>query len=91
MTSSKVPSLSQQFPYASDDLIDILSKMLEFNPFFRPTARELLQHPVFNKLYDPRHDIQAPYKIYIDIDENEYTQIYSQKEGYSVPKSPINE
>jgi len=36
------------FPEVSPDLIDILEKMLEFNPYFRPTAKELLKHKVFD-------------------------------------------
>jgi hypothetical protein len=49
--------------------------MLQFNPYFRPTAKELLKHKVFDSI---RTDVEisAPNKILIDIDMNELTQTY---------------
>ena len=37
----------------NQELVDILESMLLFNPGFRPTARELLQHSVFDGVRDP--------------------------------------
>ena len=53
----------------SSDLVDILSKMLEFNPYFRPTAKELMKHPVFNNIRN-KYEVLAPHKVVVDIDQN---------------------
>ncbi|KAG9391095.1 hypothetical protein J8273_7369 [Carpediemonas membranifera] len=34
---------------ASDDAVDLIEKMLSFNPLSRPTAAQALQHPFFTK------------------------------------------
>ena len=51
-------------------LIDILEQMLQFNPYFRPTTKELLKHPVFDMI---RTDLEymPQYKVVVDIDCNE--------------------
>ena len=46
--------------------------MLEFNPYYRPTARELLNNPIFDKIRVKRMEQPAPKKIVIDIDKNKY-------------------
>ena len=45
--------------------------MLEFNPYFRPTAKECLQSKVFDAIRVPGLEASAPFKINIDIDRNE--------------------
>lgn len=37
----------------------------------RPTTKELLQHPVFDNIRTER-EVQAPQKITIDVDENQF-------------------
>ena len=37
----------KRFPYANDDSIDLLKKILQFNPYFRPSIDECLAHPLF--------------------------------------------
>ena len=44
--------------------------MLEFNPYLRPTAKELLKHPIFNSIRIKVNETVAPCKIIIDIDKN---------------------
>ncbi|KAJ3435414.1 mitogen-activated protein kinase [Anaeramoeba flamelloides] len=41
------------FPSASEDAIDLLSKMLQFNPQKRITVEESLEHPFFATIHDP--------------------------------------
>lgn len=50
----------------------MLNDMLQFNPFFRPTAKELLQQPIFNQIRVPGLEASAPFKVNIDIDRNEF-------------------
>nr|XP_043615396.1 cyclin-dependent kinase F-4-like [Erigeron canadensis] len=40
---------SQLLPYASPDAVNLISSLLSWDPFNRPTALEALQHPFFNK------------------------------------------
>lgn len=42
--------LSTLFPSASKQAMNLLKGLLEFNPYFRMTAKEALQHPLFRKV-----------------------------------------
>lgn len=42
--------LGTRYKGASAEAIDLLNKMLQFNPFFRISIEEALQHPVFQKI-----------------------------------------
>ena len=50
----------------------ILSDMLEFNPYFRPTAKECLSNKIFDSIRVPGLESSAPFKINIDVDRNEF-------------------
>ena len=49
--------------------------MLQFNPYFRPTTKELLSHRLFDDIRTENED-QSICKIIIDVDENEFAPIY---------------
>ena len=46
-------ALSQRLPHASQEALDLLGRMLEFNPFLRPTIEECISHPFFDKIRNP--------------------------------------
>jgi cyclin-dependent kinase 7 len=46
-TANTAPPLSAIFSAASEDALDLLAKLLKYNPAERPTAEEALQHPYF--------------------------------------------
>ena len=46
----KRKNLNTLFPAEEDEWIHLLSKMLEFNPFFRFSAEECMNHPYFSDL-----------------------------------------
>ena len=71
----KPSSLRSQYPEINPDLIDILDKMLQFNPYFRPTTKELIQHPIFDKIRTSK-EVSASNSVVIDVDENELQQKY---------------
>jgi serine/threonine protein kinase len=43
----KRKNLSIQFPNMSVEAVDLLSKLLEYDPTKRPSAKEALAHPYF--------------------------------------------
>jgi len=42
------------YPGAPNDSIDFLNKILVFNPYFRMTVNEALEHPMFNNVRRPQ-------------------------------------
>ena len=46
----KGESIRELFSYANSDLLDILEQMLEFNPYFRPTTKQLLKNKIFDSI-----------------------------------------
>jgi len=44
--------------------------MLEFNPYFRKNASELLQSPVFDKIRNPEWEKPASSKIFLQVDKD---------------------
>ena len=46
----------------------------------RPTAKELLKHPVFNDVRIPENDEnQPPFKIALNIDDKDFERSYDNK------------
>lgn len=52
--------------------------MLEFNPYYRPTAKECLQSKLFDSIRVPGLEASAPFKINIDVDRNEFKFDYEE-------------
>ena len=47
---------NQLVPNAPPAALDLLSKLFTFDPAERLSAKEVLQHPFFEELYDPQND-----------------------------------
>ncbi|KAF9678271.1 hypothetical protein SADUNF_Sadunf07G0017500 [Salix dunnii] len=62
--------LSHLYPHADPLAIDLLLRMLVFDPTKRISVTEALLHPYMSGLYDPRHDPPAQLPINLDMDEN---------------------
>ncbi|GFS46477.1 mitogen-activated protein kinase 1 [Actinidia rufa] len=62
--------LSRLYPNAHPLAIDLLQKMLVFDPSKRISVTEALQHPFMSALYDPKCDTPAQVPIDLDIDED---------------------
>lgn len=50
-------------------LVDLLTKMLEFNPYFRPSARQLLSSPLFDTFRVPEIEKIPNSKIKMKFDK----------------------
>jgi len=55
----------------SPDMKDILTSMLEFNPFFRSSAREILKHKIFDDIRIHENERQAPQKLKLEVDADD--------------------
>ncbi|GAA0141665.1 non-receptor serine/threonine protein kinase [Lithospermum erythrorhizon] len=62
--------LSRLYPNAHPLAIDLLQKMLVFDPSKRISVTEALQHPYMSALYDPNSNPPAQVPIDLDIDED---------------------
>jgi len=56
-------NFAQMYPKADSDALDLLAKMLDFNPFTRMTARDALKHPFFKEVRDQSCEITEPQEI----------------------------
>lgn len=54
-------SLGSMFPDAQPYLIHLLKQMLEINPWFRPSAKQLLANPVFDEIRNPTIELDSPF------------------------------
>lgn len=54
---------------SSPHLKMLLKSLLEFNPYFRASAKDCLKSPIFDKIRVPALEEDAPFKIFLDIDK----------------------
>ncbi len=50
--------LAHMLPASGDDALDLLQKMLAFNPYYRITAKEALSHKYFDEVRDKTMEIE---------------------------------
>ncbi|XP_047310297.1 mitogen-activated protein kinase 7-like [Impatiens glandulifera] len=62
--------LSSLYPQADPLAIDLLQRMLVFDPSKRITVTEALYHPYLSGLFDPNRNPPAQVQLNLDIDEN---------------------
>ncbi|XP_009624520.1 mitogen-activated protein kinase 7-like isoform X1 [Nicotiana tabacum] len=67
---SRGTHFSSLFPQADPLAIDLLQRMLVFDPSKRITVTEALYHPYLSSLYDPTCNLPAQFPLNLDIDEN---------------------
>jgi len=61
--------LSKKYVGSDKKAIDLLSKILVFNPYFRLTLDECLAHPYFDNIRDQRKEVVAQKKIELDFEK----------------------
>lgn len=66
--SKKRVNLAERFPGADASAVDLLGKLLAFNPAQRMTAREALEHTFFRKVRDKKQEVvmQCPVALVTD-------------------------
>ena len=59
-------NLATVYPGAGEEAIDLLHKILVFNPYFRLNVNECLEHPFFKKCRKPEKEQVATESIQFD-------------------------
>lgn len=59
--------------------------MLQYNAYFRPSAKQLLQNKIFDSIRVPVNEKKGPHKFVMNFDLNEY------KYDYTNDKLDVNE
>jgi mitogen-activated protein kinase len=54
------------YPGAGEEAIDLLNKILVFNPYFRVNLDECLEHPFFKKIRKAEKEMISPETIKFD-------------------------
>ena len=67
---TKPKKLTDMFPTASDEALDLLKNLLQFNPNKRLTAEQSLKHPYVAQFHNPEDEPICTRKIKIPIDDN---------------------
>ncbi len=60
--------MEEKYPEASKEAIDLLKKMLCFNPYYRITLDEILSHDFFSSVRDLDKEKSAPKQIAFDFE-----------------------
>ncbi|XP_065669565.1 extracellular signal-regulated kinase 2 isoform X2 [Hydra vulgaris] len=63
-------SLNDLFPDSPDDALDLLNKLLQFNPDKRITAEEALSHPYLSKFHNPSQELELTYDVVPPVDDD---------------------
>jgi len=67
---SKKRSIAELFPHAQRDALDLLSRLLQFNPNKRLSAEDAVMHPYVVQFRDEQDEPVCPEPIHIPIDDN---------------------
>lgn len=58
-------------PHASDECLDLVGKMMEFDPEKRISIEQILAHPYLADFYNKKELIPAESKVKVPIDDNQ--------------------
>jgi mitogen-activated protein kinase 15 len=70
LPQSEPKSLSNIFPLASPEALDVLRSMLHFNPSKRITAEKALEHPYVAQFHNPAEEPTCDKELRISIDDD---------------------
>lgn len=62
--------LEDMLPHSPSDAIDLLKRLLHFNPDKRLTAEQALAHPYVAKFHNPEEEISLDYDIVPPLDDD---------------------
>ena len=79
-------------PGSSSEQLELLEKMMQFDPTKRLTAEEGLPHNLFVQFYDPENIPRAPRQVWIHLDDNQKqsTSMYRDRLYEEITKRGFN-
>ncbi|KAH3764159.1 extracellular response kinase [Pelomyxa schiedti] len=67
-------NLNDCYPQATEEAIDLMERLLQFNPLLRPSADEALEHPYVAQFHNPDEEPACPHAAEIQLaDSKKYT------------------
>jgi len=66
--------LTELYPASGPEAIDLLNKILVFNPYYRLSLEECLKHPFFTKVRKPEKETFDTEKINLEFENKELTR-----------------
>lgn len=64
-------NLQQKYPGSPPEAIDFLEKVLVFNPYFRISLQDCLEHPLFNRVRNPEKEAIVGLPVMLDFERLE--------------------
>lgn len=64
-------NLKVKFPVSPDDSLDLMDKMLKFNPAKRITVNQALDHPFFEEVKDPKKEVEADFNLEFEFEKDQ--------------------
>lgn len=61
-------NMQNKYPGASGDGVDLLNRMLQFNPYFRISVDEALAHPFFNRVRKPHKERESDVQVVLEFE-----------------------
>jgi mitogen-activated protein kinase 15 len=77
---SRKNGLDDLYPNADDDAMDLLKKLLSFNPSKRITVEDALEHPYVTQFHNPAEEIIFDKTIVIPINDNKKMSVATYRE-----------
>lgn len=73
-------TLNEMYPKAAQDAVDLMKKLLQFNPEKRITADEALNHPFVSLFHNPADEPNCPHPIRLYFNDNKKYSINEYRE-----------
>jgi len=80
LPESEPRSLASMFPNCDEDGLDMLSRLLQFNPTKRMSAEEALAHPWVAQFHSPEEEISCAKPVEIPINDNQKLSVAAYRE-----------
>ncbi len=68
---NKKLNFPDKFPKSDKAMVKLLMDILQLNPFYRCSAAEAIKLPIFDEVRETHLEKSAPYKIKLDIDQDD--------------------
>ena len=67
-TPNERMNMQVKYPGASQEGVDLLNRMLQFNPYFRISVDEALAHPFFNRVRKPHKERESDVQVVLEFE-----------------------